>query len=119
MARRIGANPPTSLMQLRGDVQASILAATGTPVTTMSVSDGVAKREDYRRFLHSTIAPVARVVADELAVKLDTPGLALNFEALFASDLTGRARAFGSLVKGGMGLPEAAALAGLMMDDDD
>ena len=46
--------------------------------------------------MHSTISPVARVVAGELAVKLDTPGLAFDFKALFASDLSGRARAFQS-----------------------
>ena len=57
-----------------------------------------------RRFLHSTISPAARVVADELAVKLDTPGLAFDFKELFASDLSGRARAFQSMVGGGMKL---------------
>ena len=54
------------------------------------------------------------MVAGELADKLDAPGLALNFEALFASDLSGRARAFGSMAKAGMDLGRAAALAGLV-----
>ena len=56
-----------------------------------------------RRFLHSTISPAARVVADELAVKLDTPGLAFDFKELFASDLSGRAQGLSkSMVGGGM-----------------
>ena len=73
-----------------------------------------------RRFLHSTISPVARVVADEMAVKLDTPGLAFDFSALFASDLSGRAQGLSSrMVGGGMEVSKAAALAGLMVDNDD
>ena len=116
--RRIGADPPESMIGLRKDVQASILAACGCPGSLLERSDGTLAREEMRRFLHSTISPVARVVADEMAVKLDTPGLAFDFSALFASDLSGRARAFQSMVGGGMDVGKAAALAGLMVDDD-
>ena len=118
-ARRIGANPPESMIGLRRDVQASILAACGCPGSLLERSDGTLAREEMRRFLHSTISPVSRVVASELAVKLDTPGLAFDFSALFASDLSGRARAFQSMVGGGMDVAKAAALAGLMVADDD
>ena len=117
-SRRVGANPPESMIGLRKDVQASILAACGCPGSLLERSDGTLAREEMRRFLHSTISPVARVVADELAVKLDTPGLAFDFKELFASDLSGRARAFQSMVGGGMDVGKAAALAGLMVDDD-
>ena len=55
----------------------------------------------------------------ELADKLDAPDLAFDFSALFASDLQGRSRSFASMVKSGMPLDKAAALAGLMVDDDD
>ena len=57
--------------------------------------------------------PLGDLLAGELAVKLDVPGLRLNFDRLMASDLSGRARAFGSLVQGGMDAERAAALAGL------
>ena len=80
----------------------------------MGGSTGTAAREAYRRFLHGTVAPLGRIVARELAEKLDTPGVALNFDALFAADLSGRARAFGSLVQGGMDIDRAAGLAGLL-----
>ena len=119
LTRRIGANPPESMIGLRKDVQAGILAACGCPGSLLERSDGTLAREEMRRFLHSTISPVARVVAGEMAVKLDTQGLALDFSALFASDLSGRARAFQSMVGGGMDVGKAAALAGLMVDDDD
>ena len=117
--RRIGANPPESMIGLRKDVQASILAACGCPGSLLERSDGTLAREEMRRFLHSTISPAARIVADEMAVKLDTPDLAFDFSNLFASDLSGRARAFQSMVGGGMDVGKAAALAGLMVDNDD
>ena len=117
-ARRIGANPPQTMIGLRRDVEASILAACGCPGSLIERSDGTLSREEMRRFLHSTISPVARIVAGELAVKLDVPGLSFDFAALFASDLSGRARAFQSLVGGGMDITKAAALAGLMVNDD-
>ena len=65
------------------------------------------------------LQPVAGLVQHELRAKLDAPGLKLSFDALFASDLSGRARAFGSMVKAGMDVSKAAALAGLMEAGDD
>ena len=118
MPRRIGADPPESLIELRREVSAGILAAAGCPGSLLLRTDGTLAREEMRRFLHATIAPVARTIAGELGDKLDTPGLAFDFAALFASDLSGRASAFQSLTKAGMPLQEAATLAGLMVDDD-
>ena len=57
--------------------------------------------------------PLGDLLAAELADKLAAPRLRLTFDRLFASDLSGRARAFGSLVQGGMNKDRAAALAGL------
>ena len=65
----------------------------------------------------TTLEPAARTIAGELAVKLDTPGLGFDFSALFASDLSGRSRAFQSMVGGGMEVGKAAGLAGLLVDD--
>ena len=113
--RRIGADPPDTLRQLRMDAEASILGATGTPVELISArSDGAAVREAWRRYAHAFLAPVGQIVAAELADKLDRPGLALDFSALFASDITGRARAFASMVNGGMDVDKAASLSGLL-----
>ena len=52
----------------------------------------------------------------ELSAKLDTE-VTLSFDALYASDITGRARAFQSMVGGGMDVAKAAALSGLMADE--
>ncbi len=83
----------------------------------LSDSEGTGQREGYRRFLHATLAPIARMVQDELRRKLDDPDLGLSFDSLFAGDLSGRARAFQSLVNGGMDPGKAAGLAGLMESD--
>ena len=112
--RRIGATPPEATITLRGDVERSVLAACGVPVELVETGQGTASREAYRRFLHSSVNPVAKLVEEELRVKLDTPDLSLNFDGLFASDLSGRARAFQSLAGAGLDLNKAAALSGLM-----
>ena len=115
--QRIGANPPDSLRQLRGDAEMCLLGAMGVPVELITArSDGAAVREAWRRFAHSTLAPLGEHVAAEFADKLDAPGLALDFSALFASDITGRARAFNSMVQGGMEIERAAALSGLLAE---
>ena len=114
--QRLGANPPASLATLRSDAAQAVLSACGTPIELMTVGDGTGQREAWRRFLHGTVQPLAACVAAELAAKLDAPGLTFNFDRLFASDLSGRARAFQSLVNGGMAVDQAAALAGLLVD---
>ena len=110
---RIGPAPPTALIELRKTVNATLLAACGVPIELLDRTDGAGRREAWRQFLHSSVGPVARGVSMELAAKLEAPNLQLNFDALFASDLSGRARAFQSLVGGGMDIAAAAALAGL------
>ena len=54
------------------------------------------------------------IVQEELREKLDSPELTLNFEKLFAADLSGRARAFQSMVGGGMDPAKAASISGIM-----
>ena len=98
---RIGANPP------------EVLATCGVPVTMLERADGTALREGWRQFLHASVVPVAALVAAELSDK-QAVDIKLNFDRMFASDLSGRARAFQSMVGGGMDVTKAAALAGLM-----
>lgn len=114
--RRIGANPPASLPELRRQAEQSILAACGVPVSVLGGADASGAREAYRQFLHLTIMPVANGVAAQLGRHFDTE-LSFDFSRLFASDLSGRARAFQSMVGGGMDVSKAAALAGLMASE--
>ena len=67
--------------------------------------------------LHSTVMPLAKIVAQELSDKFET-SISLSFDGLFAADLSGRARAFQSLVGGGLDVSKAAALSGLMQAED-
>ena len=115
--QRIGADPPTALGALREQSEMSVLAACGVSPSLVSPKDGTAQRESYRRFLFGSVLPLARLVEVELSEKLGQD-VSLNFDSLSASDLTGRARAFASLVKGGMDISRAAGLAGLLSEDD-
>ena len=46
--------------------------------------------------MHSTIAPLGRIVSEELSTKFEAD-ISLSFESLFSADLAGRARAFKAL----------------------
>ena len=52
-------------------------------------------------------------MAEELAFKLEVPGLRIHFEALGSADTAGKSRAVGSFVKAGVPLARALELAGL------
>ncbi len=115
--RRLGADPPATLPELRRQAEESVLAAAGIPVTVLGGATGAgASREAYRQFLHSTIAPVADDVAAQIGAQLGSD-ISFDFSKLFASDLSGRARAFQSMVGGGMDVSKAAELAGLMVNE--
>lgn len=111
--RRLGHNPPAALVDLRRQAEQSIAAALGVPVPLLwGGSDSASAREAYRLFLHSTLASLGRVIEDEATMKLDRE-VRLDFRRLFAADVQGRARAFDSLVKGGMDVADASRLAGM------
>ena len=115
-ARRIGADPPAALVKLHDSAAGEVLAACGVPVSLFSTDNSAGQREAFRRYLHSTVLPVGELVAAELSTKLGAD-VSLSFDRLMASDLSGRARAFQSMVGGGMDVSKAAGLAGLMESD--
>ena len=115
--RRIGFQPDQWSVSLREDLGDSLLSAAGIPVDLHAGgATTTARRESWRQFLHGTVQPVAEILADEFRAKLD-PGITLSFDRLFASDISGRARAFQSLVGGGMDAGKAAALSGLIVEE--
>ena len=115
--RRIGAAPPPGVVEVARQATLEVLSACGCPPSLfLSSADGTAQRESFRRFLHTTLQPLARIVQAELSEKLDGD-VKLDLSATFASDLSGRSRAFASMVNGGMSLEKAAGLAGLMEAD--
>ena len=110
-SNRLGADPPEALGKLRSDVKNDIFGVYGIPSSIHGT--GGSARESYRQFLSSTIQPLAKLVVEELADKLDTPTLALDFTELRAADISSRARAFKQLVDAGMDPAKAAQIAGL------
>ena len=109
---RFGAAWPSAVAELRDPISQSVMLACGIPTALVSNSDGTAAREGLRRFLTTTIKPIARIIETELRAKLD-PAAELSFSELAASDITGKSRAVGSLVKAGMSIDDARAVAGL------
>ena len=114
---RLGAEPPAALVNLSDKAALAVLSACGIPPELMSgEGQGTAAREAFRRFLHATVTPLLDGMAAEAAHKLSTPGLAFDTVNLHAADVQGRARAFQSMVGGGMAIERAAALSGLLVE---
>lgn len=104
---------------LRTGVGRDVLAACGVPPTLfVANSDGTAQREAFRRFMHGSLRPLARLMESELRLKLDAPALELDLSELHAADVAGRARAFGQLVQAGVHPQDAAANTGVVLTRD-
>ena len=115
--QRVGPDPPEALGALRTAAGLAVLNACGVPVSLATDADGTSQRESWRRFVMGSVEPVARMVAVELARKLDVPGLRFDFSSLWAHDLAGRAASFKAMIAGGMDLERAVALSGLAAGD--
>ena len=116
--RRIGSEIDASYSPMLERIGMAVTTACGIPAGLLGAnSDGTREREGWRRFLHGTIGPVAQLLAEEVADKLDA-AVAFDFAALYASDIVGRASAFQRLVTGGMTPAEAAGLSGLIAGGD-
>ena len=113
-AKRFGAAPPLALVELAKLASREVLMACGLNVALWDDEGAATAREAYRQALHSVIAPLGRLVADELTRKIEAP-IALDWQELKAGDITGRARAFQSLVGGGMDMTAAAAASGILI----
>ena len=114
---RLGANPPSSLVELHKRATQEVYAACGLNPSIFESGTGTQSRESYRQALFGTIAPLGRIIETELRSKLNDPAIAIDWSELRAADIASRARAFQSMVGGGMDIAKAAALSGLMIDD--
>ena len=113
--RRVGADPPAGLIALAEQAAGEVFKASGISPALFAGADGTAAREAWRQALFGVIAPLGRLVAAELSEKFGEE-VTLDWQELRASDLAGRARAFQSMVTGGMDVTKAAGLAGLMTE---
>ena len=112
--RRLGADPPVSLVDLRAAVEETVLSACGVP-PGLARAEGGESRESYRRWYAASVQPLAALVQSELRDKLAAPDLRLDFASLAAADVHGRARAWRSLVgrEATMSDADARAIVGL------
>ena len=116
--RRFGADPPAGLVTLHERGFDEVVASVGLTGMFSPRTDGAGRREAYRQALHSVIAPLGRTVGAELTLKLEMP-VTLDWRELRSGDIAGRARAFSSLVAGGMSLADSAAASGILTGGGD
>ena len=117
LAKRFGPSPPSAMVELMQTVRNEIFSACGIPPGMYVVGAASSIREAWRLALFSTIGPLGRIILTELRAKLDTD-LDVGWDELRASDVQGRARAFQSLVGGGMEMQAAITASGLLVSDD-
>ena len=117
----VGPAPDEWLVSARDRAMAETAEALGVPCALiLPGAPGTAARDGWRRFHVSTLRPLARIVATELAAKLEAD-VSINLDALQPADaaaadarvVQSRARAVDSLVKAGMTIADARAVAGL------
>ena len=113
---RFGAEPPASMVELLSASSQEVYAACGFNSALWGGSQAASVREAWRLALFGVLSPLGRLVQAELQDKLEDT-VTLSWQELRASDLSGRARAFQSMVGGGMAVDQAVAVAGLMVDD--
>ena len=113
---RFGAEPPASMVELVSVASREIYAACGFNAALWGGSQAASVREAWRLALFGVLSPLGRLVEAELQDKLEDT-VSLSWQELRASDLSGRARAFQSMVGGGMAVAEAVSVAGLMVVD--
>ena len=117
MAERIGAEPPAALVELFKLTRLDVLAACGLNPSLFDIAPGVSQRESYRQMLYSVVSPLGRLIGHECSDKLGAP-VTLDWAELRAGDIAGHARAFSSMVQGGLSVDKAAALSGLLAEQE-
>ena len=114
--QRLGPAPPEAMVAVADAAFSRMVAACGASVSLFTDADGTAQREAWRRWHLGTVQPLARLLAHELTLRLETD-VKLRLDK-YPTDLAGRAGAFKALVTGGMDVTEAAAVSGLLADDE-
>ncbi len=111
---RLGPAPPAATVELRTAVERTVMRVLGIPPGLHADGAAAAAREGWRAWREGSVEPLGRLLAVELAEKLDAPDLAFDFSALqSAADLTARARAAHSLQQAGVEIGNARAAVGL------
>ena len=107
-----GTNIKEAAVSVRGDADLLVGLVCGVPMGLLTKADGTLAREAYRQFFLSTVQPLGLMIQEVLREGLDAPRLSLSFKRLGGLDVQARARAFKSLVDGGVQADEAKRLVG-------
>ena len=111
MPRRWGADPPEALIELRRDVERSVLSCYGIlPSLFYERAAGTALREAGRQTHANSAVPIAQLVAAQLSEALDE---SITLTLPRATDVATLSRAIGSLVTAGVEVGEARAIVGI------
>lgn len=111
--RRVGANPPESVVELRRDAEKSILRSCGIPEALYESSGATSGQQAWRQFLHATLIPFVLRVQGQLRESLDLPELRLKMTRLTRTDVAHQSRVVSGLVKANVPLEQAMRIAGL------
>ena len=85
------------MVELAKHASAEVYAACGLSASLFTAGDGTAAREAYRQCLFGLIAPLGKLIAEELTTKLEAEVKSFDWVELRAADVAGRARAFQQL----------------------
>lgn len=108
---RLGADPPTSITQLRDPAAQSVLASCGIQPGLWAGDDGIAAREAWRQYLHAVGEPLAELLAAEIEQKLERP-VRIRIPSAAYVDLQSRARALRAMTQAEIDKDRALALCG-------
>ena len=111
--RRFGAMIPDGNVKARRDAFLDIVGALGVPPALFEANTGTGAQEAYRQFYVATLEPYAELVAHELGLKLDRPGLVLHMDRTSGSDVVRRSTAYSKLVEAGLDDATAKRVAGV------
>ena len=112
-ARRFGIDPPESTIELRRDVERSVLSTYGIlPALFHPQAAGTALREAARTVHALSAVPVAELVAAQFSEALGEP-VTLDLRRGRATDVATQARAVGSLVTAGVDVNAAREIVGI------
>lgn len=113
--RRLGADPPAGLVDLRASSAAAVLSACGLPPALADPrSDGTLARESLRRWYATTVVPVAAMIAEQVSMKLEAE-ISLSFDDAAFADVVGRSTIVMKLAEH-IGASAALDIAGLTDD---
>ena len=110
-AKRFGIDPPEAVIELRRDVERTMLAAFGVPPAILDPKvAGTAMREGLRFFQSQTVTPLATLIAVQLSEAL---GEDITLTLPRPTDVATLSRAIHSLTQSGMSISDARAVVGL------